>query len=128
MRNYSRQREAVLNVLCSTKTHPTVQWIYDKVKAEIPNISLGTVYRNLTGLVESGDIMEIDVGDGFQHFDANTQTHMHFHCTSCGEIIDCDLPENNLKDYVEKTLECSIVSEKPVFYGICKKCLSVKNN
>ena len=54
MKNYSRQREAILEVLRSTDTHPTASWIYERVREKIPNISLGTVYRNLTVLSENG--------------------------------------------------------------------------
>lgn len=127
MKNYSRQREAILNVLRSTTSHPTVHWIYDNVRLIIPNVSLGTVYRNLTVLVKSGDIMEVDVGDGFEHFDGNPYSHIHFHCTSCGNIFDCDIGENSLKDYVEKSLKCVVTDEKPILYGTCKNCLCDKN-
>ena len=50
MKNYSKQREVILNVLHSTNTHPTVNWIYSEARKTLPNISLGTVYRNLTEL------------------------------------------------------------------------------
>ena len=54
MRNYSRQRETILKVLCSTTSHPTAAWIYERVREEIPKVSLGTVYRNLALLEEDG--------------------------------------------------------------------------
>ena len=126
MKNYSRQRETVLKVLSSTTSHPTVNWIYEQAKAEIPNISLGTVYRNLTALAQAGDILEIDVGDGFQHFDADTTPHMHFRCRLCGRIFDCKTPSTNLKNYVEKTLGCHVQQEALQFEGVCKDCMSDK--
>ncbi len=125
MKNYSRQREAVLQVLRSTTSHPTAAWVYEKVREQLPNISRGTVYRNLTDLVLSGDAIEVAVGDGVQHFDATVRDHIHFRCKACGRIIDCPLPDNKLKQFVEKTLGCSVDSEKDIFHGVCQACLSV---
>ena len=62
MKNYSRQREAILNVISSTHTHPTADWIYNETRKIIPNLSLGTVYRNLSALKKSGEISSVDVG------------------------------------------------------------------
>ena len=80
MKNYSRQREVILNVIRSTNTHPTASWIYNKSREQLPNISLGTVYRNLSGLVQSGDILSINVGDGQEHYDGDISAHLHLHC------------------------------------------------
>lgn len=126
MRNYSKQREVILNVLCSTTSHPTVQWIYEQAKKTIPNISLGTVYRNLSELKSEGRIIEVSVADGFQHFDGNPLPHLHFHCLKCNLIYDCELPDNSLKNHIEKKLGCKVYEQKLVFDGICEKC-SVKN-
>ena len=59
MRNYSKQREVIVEVLRSTDTHPTVQWVYEKCREKLPKISLGTVYRNLTELKKDGDVREL---------------------------------------------------------------------
>ncbi len=123
MKKYSRQREVIFNIIKNTTAHPTVNSIYQEARREIPNISLGTVYRNITSLAESGDIKEITVGDGFQHFDGDVGNHMHFHCTECGKIYDCDIPENTLKQHIEEKLGCTVTQEKTLFDGICKTCL-----
>ena len=122
MKNYSKQREVILNVLHSTNTHPTVSWIYSQARKTLPNISLGTVYRNLTELKKSGQIIEVSVEDGFQHFDGNTDTHLHFYCTKCQTIYDCACPENQLKNYLEENLGCNITEQKLIFNGVCKNC------
>ena len=88
MKNYSKQREAILNALRSTDTHPTAAQVYAMVKKELPNISLGTVYRNLDALTQSGDILGISVGDGNTHFDGDSSHHLHLHCNKCGKISD----------------------------------------
>ena len=59
--NYSRQREAIVNVLKSTTSHPSAAWIYDRVRIQIPNISLGTVYRNLAALEKEGIVVKVPV-------------------------------------------------------------------
>ncbi len=126
MKNYSRQREIVLNVLRSTKTHPTANWIYEKSREQLPKISLGTVYRNLTDLLAAGEIIEVDVGDNLRHFDADVSDHIHFHCTECGAITDSKMPDNNIKNYVEDNIGCRVVNTKFVFSGVCKACIPNK--
>ncbi len=121
MKNYSKQREAILNVLRSTDTHPTANWIYNKVRESLPNISLGTVYRNLSALADAGEILCINVGDGMEHFDGNNSPHLHMHCTSCNTIYDAYLNGDPFSDIVTDkgfTPESSIY----LVYGICKKC------
>lgn len=122
MKNYSKQREVILNVLNSTNTHPTVSWIHSEARKTLPNISLGTVYRNLTELKKNGKIIEVSVEDGFQHFDGNANTHLHFYCTKCHNIYDCACPENQLKSYLETELGCNITEQKLIFNGVCKNC------
>ena len=80
---YSKQREAIKEFLCTRKDHPTADNVYMEVRKEFPNISLGTVYRNLTLLAELGEIARINVGDGTDHFDPNTSLHYHFICKGC---------------------------------------------
>ena len=121
MKNYSRQREAILNVLRSTDTHPTANRVYELVRQEIPNISLGTVYRNLAALSEAGEILSINVGDGFEHFDGDKSLHLHLHCRNCGSIADAAVDQN-----LFNTL-CSSNGFSPdtsvcVVYGVCKEC------
>ncbi|MFQ5901182.1 MAG: transcriptional repressor, partial [Thermodesulfobacteriota bacterium] len=59
MKKLNKHRQIILNVLKGVKTHPTADWIYEELKKEIPNISLGTVYRNLTYLKENNFILKL---------------------------------------------------------------------
>ncbi len=122
MKNYSRQREAILSVLSNTKTHPTADWIYKETRKIIPNISLGTVYRNLSALSKSGIILSIDVGDGKEHFDFDTSPHLHLTCKECGCIIDGKIGDNNPIASIGEDYGFNV--ETPVFvvYGYCKNC------
>ncbi|MDD5940415.1 MAG: transcriptional repressor, partial [Lachnospiraceae bacterium] len=77
---YSRQREAIWDYLKDRKDHPTADDIYIAVRKDFPNISLGTVYRNIMLMKNMGRIRTVDVGDGIIHFDPNTSEHDHFIC------------------------------------------------
>ena len=121
MKNFSRQREEIIRVIRSTDTHPIAAWVYSKVKEAIPNISLGTVYRNLAALSVSGEILSLSVGDGFEHFDGNAAPHAHLHCRSCGKIFDAPVHGDPLADIARANgfePETSIYIE----YGVCEKC------
>ena len=78
---YSRQREAIKCFLMTRKDHPTADVVYHSLRADFPNISLGTVYRNLTLLADLGEIARLRLGDGVDHFDADTSRHYHFICS-----------------------------------------------
>ena len=121
MANYSKQREAILNELQSRCDHPTAAQVYEGVKRVIPNISLGTVYRNLASLVESGEILSVAVGDGKEHFDGDKSFHLHLHCKCCGAIIDSRVEDEKVKSIAHFdgfTPETSVC----VVYGLCKNC------
>ena len=85
---YSRQREAIKCFLMTRKDHPTADVVYHSLRADFPNISLGTVYRNLTLLADLGEIARLRLGDGVDHFDADTSRHYHFICSECGSVLD----------------------------------------
>ena len=121
MANYSKQREAILNELQSRCDHPTAAQVYEGVRKVIPNISLGTVYRNLASLVESGEILSVTVGDGYEHYDGDKSFHLHLHCKECGAIIDSRVDPGKLQGLAEFdgfTPETSVC----VVYGLCKNC------
>ena len=121
---YSRQREYIREYVRSCKEHPTADSIYGKMKEEFPNISLGTVYRNLSLLVELGEITKISVDNGPERFDCNTKPHSPFVCTYCHCIQDMDLPEiDGLVKKASKDFCGKISSHRTTFYGICKHCL-----
>ena len=72
---YSRQRESIIQYLSATHSHPTADMVYMHVKEEFPNISLGTVYRNLNLLADIGEIIKIPTPDGGDRFDGRTDSH-----------------------------------------------------
>ena len=120
MKHYSKQREAILEVLRQTDTHPTANWIYEKVREKIPNISLGTVYRNLNQLVDEGFITVVETSDKKVHYEGNLNDHIHLLCKECCNITDVFM-KNEVPDIFEQT-GFKIQSQKTVYYGICKEC------
>ncbi len=122
MKNYSRQREAILEIVSASHSHPTAAQVYAAVKEKIPNISLGTVYRNLAQLSQNGDILMLSVGEGCERYDGNVKAHLHLHCKVCGNIFDIPLDENN-ELYVlalKEGFKCE--STICIIEGICKDC------
>ena len=122
--NYSRQRESIKEYLMSTKEHPTAEVIYQHVREDYPKISLGTVYRNLTLLVELGEVKMISTGDGTDHFDADTSAHSHYYCRCCHKVMDLEVTPS-----VEQILSASsaglgtVETASLLFTGVCKDCV-----
>ena len=122
---YSRQRESIKEYLNGTREHPTADMVYMSVKEEFPNISLGTVYRNLNLLADIGEAIKITTPDGGDRFDGCTTPHYHFCCTKCGSVIDLDLPElTHVNEAANANFDGVIESHSMLFYGTCKNCLA----
>lgn len=120
---YSRQREAIKDYLSSTTSHPTADIVYTSVKQEFPNISLGTVYRNLNLLATIGEAIKITTPDGADRFDATTDQHYHFYCRECGAVIDMDMkPMSELDQHASNQFGGTIETHTVLFSGICEKC------
>ncbi len=121
MANFSKQREAILTELRNRHDHPTATQIFEGVQKVLPHISLGTVYRNLSALVESGEIISLSVGDGHEHFDGDKSLHLHLHCKRCGAIIDRPLKS---EDFNKSALFDGFSPESSVcvVFGLCKNC------
>lgn len=123
---YSRQREAIKTYLMNTREHPTAEMIYNKIREEYPNISLGTVYRNLTLLVEMGEAVKVPSLDGCDHFDGDTSGHYHFVCTECGAIKDIDAGVigdlGELNERANRNFDGTVEGSSVYFYGRCAEC------
>ncbi|MCW8797727.1 MAG: transcriptional repressor [Prosthecochloris sp.] len=119
----SRQRTRLLEILRSTDSHPTAAWLYDQLKPEFPALSLGTVYRNLTTLIDQGLAKKIDSGSTFDRFEAKTTPHYHLICRTCGSITDFEKPLfTDLNEVVSSSTDFVIESHRIDFYGICPLC------
>lgn len=122
--NKSRQREAIITYLMSRHDHPTAEQIYSALREDFPNISLGTVYRNLTLLLELGKIQKISCGDASVHFDGNVNPHNHFICTECNCISDLQMENLDFINVLAGShFNGSIEGHNIYFYGKCHKCM-----
>lgn len=119
----SRQRDRILEVLRLTTRHPTAKWIYDKVRRTSPDLSLGTVYRNLGMLVQQGLVNKLDFGSSYDRFEARTLPHHHFICEQCGSVFDLDLPIDEVLIRKLRSATGLQASRHEIrFYGVCQKC------
>lgn len=119
----SRQRELVLRILRSTKSHPTADWIYQQAREAMPQISLGTVYRNLVFLEKEGRIRALTYGKGTARYDADLRNHYHVRCLECGKVEDLphDLPRASSQE-VEGMTGYTIYGHRLEFSGVCPEC------
>jgi len=119
----SKQRERILALLRSTQSHPTANWIYSKLRKEFPDLSMGTVYRNIGILIQQGLINKIPYGSTFDRFDAHTTPHYHFICEKCDSIIDLDVPvDDTLNSRVPGSTHHQVRRHEIEFFGVCAQC------
>jgi Fur family transcriptional regulator, peroxide stress response regulator len=126
MSRKSVQRDAILRIVKNATSHPGAVWVYDQVRKEIPNISMGTVYRNLKLLAQAGQIRELDIPGNASRFDGSTSKHQHLICEKCGCISDLD-------EAIDLKVEARIfqktgfqVKRKYLkFIGLCSDCQKI---
>ena len=129
VQKFSKQRESIINYLASTKEHPTADTVYMNIRSIFPNISLGTVYRNLGQLSEQGDILKIVCDDGSVRYDGNPNPHYHFLCIKCSCVQDLSIPPDALKhiDLIASAgFDGEIQGHNTFFYGLCHNCKTQK--
>lgn len=120
---HSKQRDAIKDYLSSTTSHPTADTVYTHVREDFPNISLGTVYRNLNLLANIGEAIKITTPDGGDRFDARTCPHYHFYCKSCGRIYDMEFDKmDEINRLAAQSFNGNIESHTTLFYGTCADC------
>ena len=124
-KKHSKKRDKILDAIRSTSSHPGASWVYERLKPLFPHLSLGTVYRNIKGFREEGELVSVGVVRGEERFDARVQPHPHFICSGCGKIVDID-------ESIDKTQEMPggfiippnlyVDPRKTVLYGLCGDC------
>lgn len=120
---YSRQRELIKKAVLQNPVHPTAEEVYNMLRKDNPNISLGTVYRNLNKLSLNKIIQKIPVPNAADHFDGRMDTHFHIVCTECGKMNDIEFPGCYGCDKFSKIeTDYKINGFNFVFYGVCKDC------
>ena len=116
---YSDMRNTIYKYLCGTKEHPSAEMIYLDLRESNPNLSFGTVYRNLKQLVETGRVIRVSTVNNRERYDANCSDHLHFACEKCGRVID--LMD---ADMATAVTACGLPNGIKLrsIYGICEAC------
>lgn len=121
---FSRQRNAIKENLKNRTDHPSADMVYQDIRKIYPNVSLGTVYRNLALLTEIGEIVKLPPVKGVDRYDGNTTPHNHFVCRICGAVLD--MPQVDLSEIeaeVSEGFEGEIENCSISLYGVCPDCL-----
>ena len=120
-KRYSRQRELIYNAVLGSREHPTAEMVYQWLKPANPNLSLGTVYRNLNLLAEEGILIRMPFP--VERYDGDIHPHSHFRCKSCGRVFDIELEGSELDRAAAKAAPgFQIEGHELNFTGVCPKC------
>lgn len=121
-----KKRNAILTCLRQTSSHPSAEMVHEMLHGEYPDISLATVYRNLSRFKNQGLIRSLGTVNGIERFDAITEPHVHFICTGCSAIFDLpelELPQSLSRDAAQHS-GCRVESCQLTFTGLCRSCQS----
>lgn len=119
-----RKRDAILTCVRQTTVHPTADWVYARLKPEFPDLSLGTVYRNLSYFKDQGLIASLGAVGGVERFDGNTAPHVHYICTRCCRVLDLQdiaVPVE-LRSAAAALTGGSVCGCRLTFTGVCGSC------
>ena len=120
IKRHSHQRDLIYQAVCDSCEHPTADMVYQQLKPENPNLSLGTVYRNLNVLAEEGMIIRMPFP--VERYDGKLKVHPHFCCDRCGAVNDLDLPYDYSLDSRVEAKGYEVKSHSILFTGLCDKC------
>jgi len=121
-----RKRNAILTCLRQTDLHPSAEMVHNMLQAEHPDISLATVYRNLSRFKDQGVIQSLGTVNGIERFDANTEPHVHFVCNCCSAVMDLhqmDAPQR-LCSEAARHIGGQVDFCQLMFFGTCQACLT----
>jgi Fur family peroxide stress response transcriptional regulator len=120
---HSHQRDMIYNYMLETKEHPSAEMIYEDLKKIEPNLSLGTVYRNLKLLEELGMVRKVTNVNNVERYDAMTYDHLHFVCDECGSVFDLPNFDNEvIKEKFSNEVGGEINWVNIILGGKCKHC------
>ena len=123
---FSKKRQAIYDALLQSRDHPSAEYVYQTLKPEYPDLSLGTVYRNIKNMVVSGDVICVGTVEGKERYDAHIEPHAHLVCRGCGTVVDIEITE-------EMAFQCQAVARENSidldlhslhFAGLCHQCKS----
>ena len=118
------QRQCIFRVLHESEHHPTAEWVYEAACAEMPTISLRTVYGTLNDLAAMGELRKLGLGTGSARFDPTGELHHHLLCESCGEVRDLHLDFTDVQVPARLREGFEVAAAEIVFRGLCASCAS----
>lgn len=123
-RKVTPQREGIFRALHGDPSHPTAEAVHARIVADMPSVSLRTVYATLHELAEMGELHQLELGTGSARFDPNVDEHHHLVCGTCGSVEDLDtrFPGVALAD--DNDHGFAVESTEIVFRGTCQRCLT----
>jgi Fe2+ or Zn2+ uptake regulation protein len=116
------QRQCIFRALHDNPEHPTAEAVYASVSAEMPTISLRTVYQTLNDLASMGELVQLELGTGSARFDPNLDAHHHLVCHRCGKVLDVDVDASSVRVPSAGRRGFNIESTEIVFRGVCADC------
>ncbi len=121
---YTEQRAAVYRFLSGVTSHPNADEVFQRVRTQVPGISLATVYKSLETLVNCGLAAKLTYSDGSARYDAKMEPHHHARCVSCGEVFDVPgvLTEEDLEVLSEGLDGFSVLGYRLELTGFCTTC------
>ena len=124
-KKHFRKRDAILQELRCTKAHPSAEMLFQILKPVIPDLSMGTVYRNLNLFKQQGLAISVATVDGVERFDGNTAPHVHFICDGCGAVIDLETMEipESLSEIAARCSGGTVTGCSLSFNGKCQNCI-----
>ncbi|MDR0935432.1 MAG: transcriptional repressor [Oscillospiraceae bacterium] len=124
MERKTHQKQSILNALYALSgTHPTAENVYEHVSLLIPTISRATVYRVLNQFAGQGTVLQLHVPDSGDHYDGNTEPHLHLLCGSCKRVTDISVPGFNPLELAQaESSGCRITGFELLFLGLCPDC------
>ena len=125
-----RKRNAIYDCLCQSRAHPSAEAIYTALKPKIPDLSLGTVYRNLNHFKAQGMAIGVATVNGMERFDGNVEPHVHFICNDCGAVIDLEnmVVPHTLSAEAERSSGGAVTECQLCFSGKCRACKNKMEN
>ena len=116
------QRKLVLDAVKELRIHPTAEQVFEYVAGKYPSISKATVYRNLSQMAESGELLNIGSFDGSSHYDYKCHDHYHFICEECKQVFDINAVLPDIYDKIQNADGFEIKSHNIIFTGLCRSC------
>jgi len=121
-RRATRQLDATFRVLAESTQHPTAEQVYQAVRADLPAIGRGTVYRNLTKLVSAGSVRLVHVHDRSARYDARLDPHDHFLCTRCAMLLDVERGQSKVRSAGARMRGHRVEDRSLTYFGMCRCC------